>query len=67
MDLPPLTDGEASLLADMRERLAAEIAAAGGALPFDRYMELTLYAPGLGYYNNTRRKIGESGDFTTAP
>ncbi|NCF11716.1 MAG: SAM-dependent methyltransferase, partial [Gammaproteobacteria bacterium] len=37
------------------ERVAAHlreaIADAGGALPFDRFMELALYAPGLGYYS----------------
>ena len=67
MDLPGLTDSEAGLLREMRVRLAAEIAAAGGALPFDRYMETALYAPGLGYYVNGRRKFGEAGDFVTAP
>jgi SAM-dependent MidA family methyltransferase len=52
-------------------RLAAlirdAIAAAGGALPFWRYMELALYAPGLGYYSAGARKFGASGDFVTAP
>src|SRR3954470_2703244 len=47
------------------------IARDGGWLPFDRYMALALYAPGLGYYANTSRKFGampESGsDFVTAP
>ena len=49
----------------------AAIARAGGWLPFDRYMALVLYAPGLGYYANDSRKFGrmpESGsDFVTAP
>ncbi len=44
-----------------------EIAAAGGRIPFDRYMELALYAPGLGYYTAGARKFGGSGDFVTAP
>ena len=61
-----LSDAEWSLLHDMRRHLADEIAAAGGALPFDRYMEMALYAPELGYYVNGRRKFGEDGDFTTA-
>ncbi len=43
------------------------IAAAGGVLPFDRYMELALYAPGLGYYVAGARKLGAAGDFVTAP
>ena len=52
-------------------RLAAlirnEIAANDGAIPFSRFMELALYAPGLGYYSAGARKFGESGDFVTAP
>ncbi len=44
-----------------------EIAAAGGALDFARYMELALYAPGLGYYSAGAIKFGAAGDFVTAP
>jgi len=47
------------------------IARNGGWLPFDRFMALALYAPGLGYYTNSGRKFGvlpQSGsDFVTAP
>ena len=67
MHLPDLSDAEASLLGEIRDRLSAEITQAGGALPFDRFMEFSLYEPGLGYYVNGRRKFGESGDFVTAP
>lgn len=53
------------------ERLAAlirgEMAAQGGLLTFDRFMELCLYAPGLGYYVAGSRKLGPGGDFVTAP
>lgn len=51
------------LLALIRE----EAASRGGLLPFDRYMELALYAPGLGYYVAGARKLGPRGDFVTAP
>jgi len=44
-----------------------EVAAARGALPFWRYMELALYAPGLGYYSAGAHKFGAAGDFVTAP
>ena len=47
--------------------IAAEIAAAGGQISFARYMELALFAPGLGYYPAGARKFGEQGDFVTAP
>jgi SAM-dependent MidA family methyltransferase len=51
----------------VRERIAAEIDTAGGWIGFDRYMELALYAPGLGYYSAGAHKLGPGGDFTTAP
>lgn len=38
-----------------------------GAISFQRYMELALYAPGLGYYAAGSNKLGEEGDFITAP
>ena len=44
-----------------------EIERAGGWIDFARYMELALYAPGLGYYSAGARKLGRDGDFTTAP
>jgi SAM-dependent MidA family methyltransferase len=47
----------------IRERIAA----AGGWVSFEAFMELALYAPGLGYYSAGGTKIGASGDFTTAP
>lgn len=57
------------------EELAAQIGRAiedeGGWLGFDRYMQLALYAPGLGYYANDLRKFGampaSGSDFVTAP
>ncbi len=53
--------------ARLAELIRTQIAAAGGALPFWRYMELALYAPGLGYYSAGARKFGTDGDFVTAP
>jgi SAM-dependent MidA family methyltransferase len=47
--------------------ISEEIIAHGGWLPFTRYMELALYAPGLGYYTAGARKFGAAGDFVTAP
>ena len=38
-----------------------------GWISFARYMELALYAPGLGYYSGGSAKLGKDGDFTTAP
>ena len=47
----------------MIERLQSEIAAAGGWIPFARYMELALQA----YYGRSDRQFGARGDFVTAP
>jgi len=44
-----------------------EIASAGGAINFSRFMKIALYRPGLGYYSAGARKFGEGGDFTTGP
>jgi len=47
--------------------IAREIAAHEGWLSFARFMELALYAPGLGYYSAGLDKFGAGGDFVTAP
>jgi SAM-dependent MidA family methyltransferase len=44
-----------------------QIAAAEGWISFARFMDLALYAPGLGYYSGGSMKFGQSGDFVTAP
>nr|WP_255703521.1 SAM-dependent methyltransferase [Lysobacter sp. GX 14042] len=51
----------------MQELLRAQIDEAGGAISFARFMELALYAPGLGYYSAGASKFGAEGDFITAP
>ncbi|WP_206862395.1 class I SAM-dependent methyltransferase [Lysobacter changpingensis] len=53
--------------ARLGELIRAQIADNGGAIPFSRFMELALYAPGFGYYSAGASKFGESGDFVTAP
>lgn len=65
--LPP-PDAEARAhSAGLEAMIRAEIAAQGGAIPFSRFMELALYAPGLGYYSAGATKFGAAGDFVTAP
>jgi len=66
-ELPePSADAQAASAA-LTRLIATEIAAAGGWMSFARYMELALYAPGLGYYSGGSRKFGVEGDFLTAP
>ncbi|WP_395687995.1 class I SAM-dependent methyltransferase [Caenimonas koreensis] len=60
-----------SLTTALQGLIKQAIARDNGWLPFDRFMALALYAPGLGYYANTSRKFGQlpssGSDFVTAP
>ena len=64
---PPLSRAEADHTARVQDHIGAAIAAAGGLIGFETYMNLALYAPGLGYYSAGAHKLGSGGDFTTAP
>ncbi len=65
----------ASATSVLQTHIESAIKINGGWLPFDRFMELALYAPGLGYYANDLRKFGlfpskevaSGSDFVTAP
>ena len=64
----PLPDPDAlAYSAALKRRIADEIAVAGGWIGFDRFMELALYAPAMGYYSGGAHKFGAAGDFVTAP
>ena len=69
-ELPEPTADARAASAALTQVIAAEIAARGGWMSFARYMELALYAPGLGYYSGGSHKFGghqSGGDFLTAP
>jgi SAM-dependent MidA family methyltransferase len=66
-ELPAPSDAALAVSAALAAAIRAEIDAAGGWLDFTRYMELALYAPGLGYYSAGSAKLGAAGDFVTAP
>lgn len=51
-----------ALLQCIKEKITAN-----GAMRFIDYMQLALYAPGLGYYSAGKNKFGREGDFVTAP
>ena len=65
--LPSPSPEAAHHSASVAEFIRRDIAAQGGWISFARYMELALYAPGLGYYTAGAHKLGEAGDFITAP
>lgn len=63
----PLSAQEAAHSRKVAGLIRERIRAAGGWLPFEEFMALALYAPGLGYYSAGSVKIGPGGDFATAP
>ena len=65
--LPPPAPEAAAHSQALAELIANTIVAEGDWMPFSRFMELALYAPGLGYYAAGSRKFGPQGDFVTAP
>jgi len=62
---------EPSLPDRLKAHIVRELHHQGGWLPFDRFMALALYTPGLGYYANASPKFGampaSGSDFVTAP
>jgi SAM-dependent MidA family methyltransferase len=65
--LPAPSPEAAQHSAQLCEHIRSNIIANDGWISFARYMELALYAPGLGYYTAGAHKFGEAGDFITAP
>ena len=65
----------ASVPSALLARVSGAVRASGGWLPFDRFMAMALYEPGLGYYANATPKFGRmpsdsdgrGSDFVTAP
>jgi SAM-dependent MidA family methyltransferase len=66
-DLPPPAADALAVSTALTRLIEDEVAAAGGWLSFERFMSLCLYQPGLGYYSGGSAKLGEAGDFVTAP
>lgn len=66
-DLPPLSAAETEHSARLVRQIRAEIEAKEGWISFERFMEMALYEPGLGYYSAGAAKFGAGGDFVTAP
>ncbi|MFZ1022869.1 MAG: SAM-dependent methyltransferase [Thermoplasmata archaeon] len=64
-DTEPLSEEELQREARLRRRLLAA-ADPAGFLPFDRFMEVTLYDPTDGFYTHAGRMFGPGGDFYTA-
>ncbi|GGG02171.1 MULTISPECIES: class I SAM-dependent methyltransferase [Cysteiniphilum] len=65
--LPELNSDERLRVAEMYAHIAKVIANNKSPISFKRFMQEALYAPNLGYYTANKPKLGESGDFMTAP
>jgi len=65
--LPPLAREQARHSQRVAAAVRAAVLRAGGWLSFSEYLQIALYAPGLGYYSAGTAKFGRDGDFITAP
>ncbi|MGD8910124.1 MAG: SAM-dependent methyltransferase [Chromatiales bacterium] len=64
----PIPDRAAQAVSDkLLKQIRRAIDQSSHGIPFDHFMDMALYAPGLGYYVAGSRKFGEAGDFITAP
>lgn len=67
INLPPASEIALANCHQLTLAIQEAIHNAGGWIPFEQFMNLALYSPGLGYYNGGATKLGEAGDFVTAP
>ena len=63
-DLAPIDQAEH---ARMCSRIVRVLQEEGGYMDFERFMELVLYEPELGFYQRETGQFGDEGSFTTAP
>ena len=64
--LPPPSDIALAHSRSLQTMIRDKIHAAGGWISFEQFMNLVLYAPGMGYYSSGATKLGSAGDFVTA-
>lgn len=67
MNSPDVSPDLLAVSVSLEERIMADIREKSGWISFADYMHQVLYTPLLGYYSGGLVKLGESGDFTTAP
>ncbi len=65
--LPPASETALAHSHQVQQAIRNEINSANNWISFAQYMNLALYAPGLGYYSGGAMKFGGAGDFVTAP
>lgn len=67
IELPTPSPDEQARSAQLQQIIRDTIAQHAGHISFERYMQMALYYPYLGYYRAPHPKIGAGGDFITAP
>lgn len=67
LDLPPPSKDALEVSQHLTRILRRAIDRSDGWISFERYMQIALYEPMLGYYAGGSRKFGPGGDFTTGP
>ena len=67
LQLPVPSEAEQAHSAALTALLREQIQDQGGPLSFERFMDLALYEPDLGYYRAGAARFGADGDFITAP
>jgi len=65
--LPPASEIALAHSHSVQTMIRNKIHASSSWVSFEQFMNLTLYAPGMGYYNSGATKLGSAGDFVTAP
>jgi len=65
--LPEPDECSLSISQQLQDRIREEIDQNNGLISFEHFMQMALYAPGLGYYAAGSRKFGAEGDFVTSP
>lgn len=66
-ELSTPTEDELRRVEPLLDLIETEMNNYGGHLSFNRFMELALYTPALGYYTGKNVIFGNQGDFVTAP
>ncbi|MBL8500356.1 MAG: SAM-dependent methyltransferase [Nitrosomonas sp.] len=65
--MPPPSEIALAHSRSVQVMIREKILAANNWISFEHYMNLALYAPGMGYYSSGATKLGSAGDFVTAP
>ncbi len=62
-----LSEDALAIQSTLSNKIQNEISLHNGEVSFSKFMQMALYEPALGYYQNNLHKFGEKGDFITAP